>query len=114
MINGRIVVVVVKDKETGMLKFEFPEEEDRALACFRLAEFALEDERNAVYNGDVGYLRNLFLGVAHKKLSKIWFELDEFMCFSFMSPDYPHDEETIVIKRKTKEIKFIIDEEEAK
>ena len=115
MINGRIKVVLAKDEETGFLKFEFPEEEDRALACFRLAEFALEDERNKVYRGDIGYLRNLFLGSAYKQLYKVWFEPDELMCFSFKSPDgYVIDEETVVLKKKTKRIEFVIDEEEAK
>ena len=114
MINGRIVVKVVRDKETGILKFEFPEEEDRALACFRLAEYALEDARNEKYKGDVGYIRNLFLGAAHKKLFRIWLEPDELICLTFRSPDYPKDEETITLKKKTEEIKFTIEEEKAK
>lgn len=114
MVNGRIVVVLTRDKETDALRFEFPEEEDRALACFKLAEYALEDERNKKYKGDIGYIRNLFLGVTYKQLYRVWFEPDELMCFSFRSPDYPTDEETIVLKRKTEEIKFIISEEEQK
>lgn len=111
MVNGRIVVVLERDKETGELKFNFPEEDDRALACFRLAQYALEDERNAGYKGDIGYIRNLFLGVTYKKLHRVWFEPDENMAFIFRSPDsFIADEETIILKRKTEEIKFIIGE----
>ena len=114
MINGRIVVVLTKDKETGLLRFDFPEEEDRALACFKLAQVALEDERNEKYRGDPGYIRNLFLGTAYKRLYRVWIEPNELMCFSFRSPDYPIDEETIVLRRQTEEVRFILKEEEEK
>ena len=97
MINGRIVVVLARDKATGEMKFVFPEEEDRALACFELAKIAMENERNVRYKNDLGHLRNLFLGVTYMRL--------------YRSTEYPIEEEVIVLKRKTEEIKFIIGEE---
>lgn len=111
MINGRIVVVLARDKATGEMKFVFPEEEDRALACFELAKIAMENERNVRYKNDLGHLRNLFLGVTYMRLYRVWFEPDELVCFSFRSTEYPIEEEVIVLKRKTEEIKFIIGEE---
>ncbi|MBR3319535.1 hypothetical protein IKG06_03455 [Candidatus Saccharibacteria bacterium] len=112
MVDGRIIVKIVRD-EDGNLMFEFPEEKDRAKACFKLAQIALENKRNAEYKrGDgIGHLRNLFLGSTMSRLQRMWFEPNDTIYLAFMTPGYPKDEEVIVLKRKTEEMTFIIGED---
>ena len=111
MIN-RIVVKLERDKETNEMKFVFPEEDDRAQACFKLAQIALEDKENSEFKaGDgLGHLRNLFLGTTSSRRCKIWLEPDEKIRFCFVNPDYPKEEEIVVLKRKTESVTFVIEE----
>ena len=129
MINGRIVVKVIHDKENGELKFVFPEEEDRATACFRLAQIALENKENAEYRvgdgvrqggqrgidlhaGDgVGHLRNLFLGSTASRLYDVSIRPNETIRFVFRNREFPVDEEVVILRRKTESMTFVLEEQ---
>ena len=113
MINGRIVVKVIHDKENGELKFDFPEEEDRAVACFRLAQIALENKENAEYRaGDgVGHLRNLFLGSTASRLYDVSIRPNETIRFVFRNREFAQDEEIVVLRRRTESMMFVIEEQ---
>ena len=66
---------LIQRREDGDgLEFEFPEDEDRALAAWKLSEYT--EHTKYELNGNRGYFRDIFLGTTSWKLYSFGFHDD--------------------------------------
>ena len=64
-----------KEEKISFYVLEFPQVkvDERALVCYRLAKFAIDNGKNPKYcQSDIGYIRDLFLGTTLKRLYQFW------------------------------------------
>jgi len=107
-------ILVILDREDGIYRLEFPDEADRALACYKLANSAVKNGMNPKFtHEDVGYVRDLFLGTTLKHLHGFWaVPGEDAIRFVFKESCRSNPEQDVVVILKTKDEKgtqFIIE-----
>ncbi|MBR5388966.1 hypothetical protein IK146_00085 [Candidatus Saccharibacteria bacterium] len=104
-----------KEKEEVFYAIRFPEvaDGDRALACYELAKFAIDNGKNPAYSqSDIGYIRDLFLGTSLKRLNEFWsVPGEDTIYFRFKEPGVSSKSNDVIIVLKIKALEnaeFII------
>ncbi|MBR3319805.1 hypothetical protein IKG20_00665 [Candidatus Saccharibacteria bacterium] len=108
-------VVLTRDRDNNWMNFEFPDEPDRAVACFKLAKFASgEWVGYPGHETDTGYLRDLFFGTTMWHLYEIRTYASRPMTFVFREKETNRDKLLVTLKTQTQEerIEIIIKEDE--